>query len=84
MTCHDHPHQGGESYELVIVATPDDDAPPVVRLRHVLKALLRQYGFRCTGVKETTPYPGTPTGSPAGTSAAEATGEGATEGRDAV
>ncbi len=28
------------------------DAPPVVRLRRVLKALLRTYAFRCVSVGE--------------------------------
>jgi hypothetical protein len=55
MPCHDHAHHGGEEYELRIVALADDHAPAVIRLRHVLKALLRQYGFRCVSVRETTP-----------------------------
>jgi hypothetical protein len=58
-----HCHQGGEEYELTIRALPDDDAPAIVRLRHVLKALLRGYGFRCTGCRDITPAlppPGTP------------------------
>jgi hypothetical protein len=57
MTYRDHPHQGGEEYELRIVALADDHAPPIVRLRHVLKALLRQHGFRCTSVRDVTPQP---------------------------
>ena len=47
-------HQGGEQNRLDLTARPGD-VPPVVRLRHVLKALLRSYGFRATAVKETTP-----------------------------
>jgi hypothetical protein len=46
---------GGESYELVIVAQADDDAPPINRLRMVLKALLRAHGFRCTSCRNVTP-----------------------------
>jgi hypothetical protein len=56
MTYRDYARQGGEEYELRIVAQADDHAPPIVRLRHVLKALLRQYGFRCVSVRETTPH----------------------------
>jgi hypothetical protein len=48
-------HPAGERYELVIVAQADDYAPAVVRLRHVLKALLRTYGFRCTSCRDVTP-----------------------------
>ncbi len=49
-------HQGGEEYELRIVAKPDD-APAIIRLRRILKALLRTYNFRCTSCRDVTPYP---------------------------
>jgi hypothetical protein len=50
-------HQGGERYRLELVALGDDDAPPVVRLRHLLKHALRQLRLRCVCAVETTPYP---------------------------
>jgi hypothetical protein len=46
---------GGEEFEPRIRALPDDDAPPIVRLRRLLKILLRGYGFRCTSVRDVTP-----------------------------
>jgi hypothetical protein len=46
---------GGETFELTIRALPDDDAPPIIRLRHVLKALLRAYRFRAVVVRDVTP-----------------------------
>ena len=49
-------HLGREEYELRIVARPGD-APAIIRLRHVLKALLRTYNFRATSVRDITPYP---------------------------
>jgi hypothetical protein len=45
---------GGEEFELRIVAQPDD-VPPVNRLRHVLKALLRAHRFRAVSVRDLTP-----------------------------
>jgi hypothetical protein len=47
-------HMGGEVYELTIVAQPDT-APPIIRLRRVLKALLRVHRFRCTSCRDVTP-----------------------------
>jgi hypothetical protein len=52
-----HRHPGGREFELRLVAQPDDDAPPVIRLRHVLKGLLRAHGFRAVSVRDVTPYP---------------------------
>jgi hypothetical protein len=52
-------HLGGEEYDLRIVARPGD-APAIIRLRHVLKALLRTYNFRATSVRDITPYPDGP------------------------
>jgi hypothetical protein len=52
-----HRHQGGEEFELRLLALADDDAPPIIRLRHVLKGLLRAHGFRATSVRDVTPYP---------------------------
>jgi hypothetical protein len=56
--CNDlHPggrHQGGEEYELRLVAVPSD-VPAIIRLRHVLKSLLRAYGFRAVSVRDVTP-----------------------------
>ena len=50
-----HRHLGGEEYEIRVRALADDDAPPIIRLRHVLKALLRHYNFRATSVRDITP-----------------------------
>jgi hypothetical protein len=50
-------HQGGESYRLELVALGDDDAPPIIRLRTLLKYALRCLRLRCTDAVETTPYP---------------------------
>lgn len=49
-------HPGGERYELQLVALADD-APAIIRLRHVLKALLRHYGFRAEFVRDVTTKP---------------------------
>jgi hypothetical protein len=38
---------GGESFDLRLVALADDDAPPAIRLKRILKALLRAGRFRC-------------------------------------
>ena len=51
----DHRHQGGERFAIEIVALADDCAPPIIRLRRVLKSLLRVYGFRCTSARDMTP-----------------------------
>jgi hypothetical protein len=50
-------HQGGESYRLELVALGDDDAPPIIRLRTLLKYALRGLRLRCTDAVETTLYP---------------------------
>jgi hypothetical protein len=63
-------HMGGEEYELRIVALRGD-APPIIRLRHVLKALLRAYNFRATSCRDVTPPLPTPTASPGQRSEAE-------------
>jgi hypothetical protein len=52
---------GGEEYELRVRALADDDAPPTIRLRHVLKALLRVYNFRAVSVRDLTTKPPGPT-----------------------
>jgi hypothetical protein len=64
-------HMGGEEYELRIVALRGD-APPIVRLRHVRKALLRAYNFRATSCRDVTPPLPTPTASPGKRSPPEA------------
>jgi hypothetical protein len=48
------PNKGGEEYTLTIRALKSG-TPPIIRLRHVLKSLLRTYEFRCVSVSETTP-----------------------------
>ena len=48
-------HPGGEVYRLDLVALADHDAPAIIRLRHVLKALLRHYNFRCKSVEQLQP-----------------------------
>ncbi len=55
-----HQHAGGEEYELRIVALGDDCAPPIIRLRHVLKGLLRAHNFRALSCRDVTPYPDGP------------------------
>jgi hypothetical protein len=40
----------GESVKLTLVSAPGHAAPTSVRLRRLLKAALRTYGFRCTYV----------------------------------
>jgi hypothetical protein len=71
-------HQGGESYQLDLVALRDGrGVPPHVRLKTLLKHLLRTHRFRCTGVRDTTPRlpPLQPQDGPAtAPEAAEATG----------
>jgi hypothetical protein len=58
-------HQGGESFQIDLRALADDDAPAHVRLRRLLKLVLRGFGFRCVGVRETTPaLPPLPQGTP--------------------
>jgi hypothetical protein len=50
----DQPDAGGPdppTYRLTIKAQPDE-APPVIRLRQVLKRLLRSFAFRCVEVME--------------------------------
>jgi hypothetical protein len=49
-------HQGGEEFIITLRALGDDDAPPVVRLRHLLKYALRGLRLRCTDARETTPH----------------------------
>lgn len=68
-------HMGGETFELVLVATPDDHAPPIIRLRHVLKALIRTYNFRAVSVRDVTPKlpPAAPTAAQETAEDAEAT-----------
>jgi isochorismate synthase EntC len=48
-------HPGGEVFRLDLVALADHDAPAIIRLRHVLKALLRHYNFRCKAVEQLHP-----------------------------
>jgi hypothetical protein len=50
-------HPGGEEFLLTLRALGDDDAPPIVRLRTLLKYALRGLRLRCTDARETTPYP---------------------------
>jgi hypothetical protein len=57
-TMNDHLHQGGEEFDLRIVAGADDFAPPIIRLRHVLKGLLRAHNFRVVSCRDVTAYPG--------------------------
>ena len=47
-------YQGGEEFEIRIRALPDD-VPVFVRLRKLLKAALRAYGFRCESARDVTP-----------------------------
>jgi hypothetical protein len=55
---------GGERYELVIEAQRGQ-VPPIIRLRHVLKALLRAYNFRALSVRDVPPkLPPLATGTP--------------------
>jgi hypothetical protein len=49
-----HHHQGGESFVIEVTALPDDYAPPISRLKRMLKGLLRAHGFRCIACRETT------------------------------
>ena len=51
-------HQGGERYEIVLQAAPDD-VPPHVRLRTWLKSALRAARMRAVTVRQLPP-PGTP------------------------
>jgi hypothetical protein len=41
-------------YALVLTALPSD-IPPVIRLRRLLKALRRTYGFRCEHIRPLEP-----------------------------
>jgi hypothetical protein len=50
----DREHQGGEEYLVRLRALPSD-VPPVIRLRHALKRLLRDYELRCRDVQDVTP-----------------------------
>ncbi len=43
-----------EKYTLTIESTPDN-VPAINRLRRLLKALIRAYGFRCLEVVEVKP-----------------------------
>jgi hypothetical protein len=47
-------------YRLTLRAMPGWPAPPPTRLRHALKAFLRQYGFRCTDLQELPRQPAQP------------------------
>jgi hypothetical protein len=40
-----------EQFTLTLRAIPGKRAPVIIRLRHVLKALLRAYGFRCVSCR---------------------------------
>jgi hypothetical protein len=40
------------TFEITIVDTEETDCPPIIRLRIVLKRLLRQFGYRCTWIRE--------------------------------
>jgi hypothetical protein len=56
---HTGPHpggrfQGGEEYLLRLRALPSD-VPPIIRLRHALKRLLRDYELRCRDIQDVTP-----------------------------
>lgn len=42
----------GRTFNLVIRALPGCEAKAIRELRHVLKALLRRYDFRCVSVEE--------------------------------
>jgi len=44
-------HPAGERYRLTLRALPGD-TPVAIRLRHVLKGLLRAWGFRCERVEQ--------------------------------
>jgi len=52
-------HPGGERFEIVLRAAPDD-VPPAVRLRQWLKGALRAARMRAVSVRETTPRPAGP------------------------
>jgi len=41
-------------YQLTLRAMPNWEAPPEVRLKRLLKAALRSFGFRATVVQEAT------------------------------
>jgi hypothetical protein len=48
---------GGEEYEVRLLDLPDDDPPPIVRLRQPLKAALRALGLKCLSACDVTPRP---------------------------
>lgn len=47
-------HEGGEEY-LIHIRAMRSDVPPIIRLRHVLKQLLRTYEFRAVAIRDVTP-----------------------------
>jgi hypothetical protein len=47
-------HLGGEEYLVRLRAMPSD-VPPIIRLRHALKRLLRDYELRCRDIQDVTP-----------------------------
>jgi hypothetical protein len=47
-------HMGGERVELVLLAQPSD-VPPWTRVKGLLKAALRTWGFRCLSLRDLTP-----------------------------
>jgi hypothetical protein len=47
-------HQGGEEFEIRLLAQRSD-VPPACRLKGLLKAALRTWGLRCLSVKDVTP-----------------------------
>jgi hypothetical protein len=40
------------TFEITIVDTEETDCPATIRLRIVLKRLLRQFGYRCTWIRQ--------------------------------
>jgi hypothetical protein len=74
-------HEGGERFVVELVAQPDGDAPAVIRLRHFLKAALRAWGLRCTGVRQVNATPTPPPGATSGPPVADQSTE---EGRPAA
>jgi hypothetical protein len=49
-------------YRLLIESTGHDGPPVEIRLRHVLKGLLRGWGFRCKSIEEVKPANNPPDG----------------------
>ena len=43
---------GTARFRITLDAIPGGDAPPEIRLRQALKALLRRYRLRCTAIEE--------------------------------